>query len=253
MAQQKIHRDPWKQVKIDLFSYEQYCLMICNVLKFFSQKIHKNKLIIDTILEIQLSFNIVFIQEPPWLTIHSILSSTNCNEEELVGVPHHPNWLTFARTPTNQSDFPRVLTYINICISHLCFSLWNNILNHRDISYISFSNQGSIYFMINVYLDSFQSALKYLKDIETNIHNIIIITDDFNIRDSLWDTNFSFHSAHSDTLLNIADLLSLAISKPSENFPTRFSDNNCNTNSVLDLVFLHLSSSEFNHYHIHLE
>jgi len=39
--------------------------------------------------------------------------------------------------------------------------------------------------MINVYSDSSQSALKYLKDTETNIHNVIIITGDFNIRDSL--------------------------------------------------------------------
>jgi len=107
--------------------------------------------------------------------------------------------------------------------------------------------------MINVYSDSSQSALKYLKDTETNIHNVIIITGDFNIRDSLWDTNFSFHSVHSDTLFDIADLFYLAISKPSENFPTRFSDNDHNSNLVLDLVFLHSSSTEFNCHHIYPE
>ena len=64
------------------------------------------------------------------------------------------------------------------------------------------------------------------------------MTDDFNIRDSLWDLNFPFHSVHSDILFDIADLFSLAISKPTENFPTRFSDNNQNSNLVLDLVFL---------------
>ena len=32
--------------------------------------------------------------------------------------------------------------------------------------------------------------------------------------------NFPFHSIHSNTLLDIADSLSLVISKPSENFPT---------------------------------
>jgi len=101
-------------------------------------------------------------------------------------------------------------------------------------------------------LDSSQPALKYLKDTETNIHNIIIITGDFNIRDSLCDTNFQFHSVHSDTLFDITDSFSLTISKPSENFPTRFLDNNCNSNSVLDLVFLCPSSLEFNHHHIHL-
>ena len=138
--------------------------MICDVLKFFSQNIHKNNLIVNTILETRSSFNIVFIQEPPWLTIHTTPSFTSCNGEELVSVPHHPNWLTFARTPANQSDSPRVLTYIDIHISCFCFSLQNNILNYRDILCVFFSNKGSIFIMINVYSDSSQSALKYLKN-----------------------------------------------------------------------------------------
>ena len=91
--------------------------MIYDVLKLFSQNIHKNSLIVNTILETQASFDIIFIQEPLWLTIHTILSSTSSEGEELVGIPHHPNWLTFARTPTDQSDSPWVLTYINIFIS----------------------------------------------------------------------------------------------------------------------------------------
>ena len=41
--------------------------------------------------------------------------------------------------------------------------------------------------------------------------------------------NFPFHSVYSDTLLDITDSLSLAISKPSENFSTRFSDNDHNS------------------------
>ena len=103
--------------------------------------------------------------------------------------------------------------------------------------------------MINVYSDSFQSALKYLK---SNIHNIIIMTGDFNIRDSIWNSNFPFHFSYSDSLFDIVDSLSLDISKPLENVPTRFSDNDYNANSVLDLVFLRSSSPEFNHHCIHL-
>ena len=38
---------------------------------------------------------------------------------------------------------------------------------------------------MNVYSDSFHSALKYLKDTEANICNLLIMTGDFNIRDSL--------------------------------------------------------------------
>ena len=65
MAQQKVYQDPWKQNKIYLLSCEQDLAIICDVLKLFSQNIHKNSLIINTILETQMSFNIVFIQEPP--------------------------------------------------------------------------------------------------------------------------------------------------------------------------------------------
>jgi len=39
--------------------------MNCDVLKFFSQNVQKNKLIIDIILETQFSFDIIFIQELP--------------------------------------------------------------------------------------------------------------------------------------------------------------------------------------------
>jgi len=79
------------------------------------------------------------------------------------------------------------------------------------------------------------------------------MTGDFNIRDSLWDSNFPFHFVYNDMLFNIANSFSIALSKPTENFPTRFSDNDQNSNSVLDLVFIRLSSAEFNHHHIHLD
>ena len=127
----------------------------------------------------------------------------------------------------------------------------NDILNHKDISCILFSNQSSIFFMINVYSDSSQLALKYLKDTEVDIPNVIIMTGDFNIKDSIWDPNFPFHLYYSDLLFDITDSFSLNISKPIENVPTRYSDNNNNANSVLDLVFLCLSFSKFNHHIIH--
>ena len=105
--------------------------------------------------------------------------------------------------------------------------------------------------MINIYSNFSQLVLKYLKNTESNIHNIIIMTGDFNIRDSIWNFNFPFHSSHSNSLFDIVDSFFLDISKPLENSPTRFSDNDYNANSVLDLVFLHLSSPEFNCHCIH--
>ena len=107
--------------------------------------------------------------------------------------------------------------------------------------------------MINIYSDSSQLALKYLKDTEVDIPNVIIMTGDFNIRDSIWDPNFLFYSCHNNSLFDIADSFSLNISKPIKNIPTRFSDNDNNTNSVLDLVFLYPSFPKFNCHIIHLD
>ena len=79
------------------------------------------------------------------------------------------------------------------------------------------------------------------------------MTGDFNIRDCRWNPYYPFHSIHSDSLFDIADFFSLDISNPIENVPTRFSDNDHNTNSVLDLVFLFPSFPEFNQHCIHPE
>ena len=67
---------------------------------------------------------------------------------------------------------------------------------------------------MNVYSDSSHSALKYLKDTEVNIDNVLLMTGDFNIRDSLWDPSFPFHSSISDDLIIIANSFNLSLSTP---------------------------------------
>jgi len=67
---------------------------------------------------------------------------------------------------------------------------------------------------MNIYSDSSHSTLKYLKDIEANIRNLLITTSDFNIQDSLWNPSFSHHSSISDDLLIISDSFSLNLSIP---------------------------------------
>ena len=159
--------------------------MIVKNLKIFLQNVHKNSLIVNTLLETLTHFNIILIQEPPWFEIQKIPSTLNCEGEPLMGSSHHPNWISFTRIPLDEKDFSRVLTYINIRLSSLCFLLCKDIINHRDISLISFFNNNICYYIMNIYSDSSHTALKYLKDTEANIDNIIIITGDFNIRDSL--------------------------------------------------------------------
>ena len=120
--------------------------MIYDNLKIFSQNICKNVLIVNTILEIYSHFDIIFIQEPPWSIICSILCSSSSEGEVLVGTSHHPNWLFFARLLATQSDFLRVLVYINIHLSFFCFSLHRDIINHRDILLISFFSNNVCFF-----------------------------------------------------------------------------------------------------------
>ena len=117
----------------------------------------------------------------------------------------------------------------------MCFSFFNYVL---------------IFFLINVYLDLSQIALKYLKDTEVNI-SILIITGDFNIRDSFWDSNFLYHSSYRDTLFEITDFFGLELSKPVDFFSIKYSDNCQDLDSVLDLVFICPDSFEHDHHYIY--
>ena len=185
------------------------------------------------------------------MVICQVPSSVNNEGENLIGTVHHPNWILFASIPVNKAYSPRVSTYINICLSLLHFSLCRDIINHPDILLMSFTNNHVQYFIINIYSDSFHLALKYLKDIEVNINNVLIMMGDFNIRDSLWDLFFPHHSAISDDLFIIADSYNLAISTPTKYYPTRYSDTTGKADFTIDLMFLRNGSSEINQHSIH--
>ena len=68
--------------------------------------------------------------------------------------------------------------------------------------------------MINIYSDNYQSILKYLKNIEVNLNNVLFITGNFNIRDNDWDLTYPHHSTSANILIEIANSFNLEISFP---------------------------------------
>ena len=183
-------------------------------LKIFLQNIQKNNFLINTILEVNQNFDIIFIQEPSWTTLRTIPSSTNCKGIPLVDIPNHSNWLIFAREPYSSNNYLRVIIYINVRLSSFRFSLRKDIINYKDILLTSFFNDTNIFWIMNIYSDSSHSTLKYLKDTKVNITNLLIMTSDFNIRDSIWDLSFSHHSAISNNLIILADSFNLDLLIP---------------------------------------
>jgi len=73
------------------FNCEWQCDIMLKDLKIFSQNVRKNNIIINTILEVNHDFDIIFIQKPSWTTIRSIPSLKNCEDISLIGVTNHPN------------------------------------------------------------------------------------------------------------------------------------------------------------------
>jgi len=114
--------------------------MIIKYLKLFSQNVYKNKLLTDTILENNENFDILFIPGPSLSIICQILSPISKKGEDIIRTPYHLSWIMFTRSLINGNDYLRVITYINVKLIKLCFSLRKDIFNHQDINLISFFN-----------------------------------------------------------------------------------------------------------------
>jgi len=96
-------------------------------------------------------------------------------------------------------------------------------------------------------------ASKYLKDTKANIDNVLIMTGNFNLRDSSWNSLFSNHSIHSELLMDIANSLNLSIYSPTFQVSIKYANNQNNLNSIINLMFLQFTSDKFDNHVIHPE
>ena len=75
--------------------------------------------------------------------------------------------------------------YTSIHVSLTCASLYKKTYLVIKTSIVFFFNNSNIFFILNIYSDNYQSALKYLKNTEVNLQNVLIIASSFNIRDNI--------------------------------------------------------------------
>jgi len=137
--------------------------MIKQSLTIFSQNIRKNKILTNIILENNKNIaDIIFIQEPPRFLIQYIPSHTNSLGDPLYNASNHPRWTLFFRQDSLQDNYARVATYVNKQLLRMRFTLCLDIVNHCDINVLAFHNDHNIYFIINIYSDSNQTALHFL-------------------------------------------------------------------------------------------
>jgi len=149
---------------------------------------------------------------------------------------------------SDNSKHPRVIIYINVKLISLRFLLRKDILNHYDINLIFFFNHSIMCFILNIYSDDHQNTLKYLKNTEVNLNNILIIIEDSNIRDNDWDPSCPYHLLYTDMLWEFADSFGLELLISINLVLIWYANNSQESNSVLDLMFLRIGLEKLNNY-----
>ena len=133
--------------------------------------------------------NIAFIQEPLWEFTKKVLLSKNKEGDNYKQTVSHRKFILIGVAKEN-----RVTTYIYKKWKHLAPKLNMSVVNHPNIQCVELSMlNGDIVRFLNVYNDSKQfKALEYLEQRFNTMSDIHVMTGDFNLHHSIWDTKVDF-------------------------------------------------------------
>ena len=83
--------------------------------------------------------------------------------------------------------------------------------------------------------------------------HVLIMTEDFNIKDNDYDLLYLHYLTYVDILREIADSFNIELSLLINQISIQYMNNSQDSNSVLDLMFLHENIEKFNNYIISLD
>ncbi|KAL0569352.1 hypothetical protein V5O48_012615, partial [Marasmius crinis-equi] len=211
-----------------------------NQVRVLSFNVAKNYLYLDVLLEtLKDSFDILFIQEPPWRLIRYAPSASSLEGEAMVGAPLHPSWILMAGNAVGADQRPRVLTYVSRRLGPMRPASRFDVLSHRDILIMSLTCGGTVTHFVNVYSDVNGTAMRVLMDSRDRIPELALMAGDFNCHSSEWDPAFvGSQRGRAVKLVTLASHLGLGLLGTINLGPTFIPRTSGPRPSVLDLVFV---------------
>src|ERR1700724_461374 len=215
------------------------------IVRVYSQNVYKNYAFLSLLLEdLRDSYDIIFVQEPPWVTLRHTVSMTDREGAPMTGSPTHPSWLPVVPREAEVKR-PRVLAYVSARLTHMRPKLRTDVLSHPDIILLTLWGPAGPINLVNVYSGSNGTAIKFLDSPGLELPKLGYMGGDFNCHSPLWDLT---RRGNPSTLANCLDSLVLKLGLKvrfgPRRGPTHFPANKRGRPSVINLVFLPLGDTE---------
>ena len=149
------------------------------------------------------------------------------------------------RKPTQQERVTRpcVMAYVSTRLVKLRPAYRRDIVDHPDIFVLSLTSNDVNYYLMNVYNDDQNSALRHLERIRDELPQFAYMGGDFNCHSREWDPECRLHGTVAISLLETAASMGLGLSEPTNPGYTFKSANPDLRPSVIDLVFVDIAET----------